>query len=85
MGKQMAFFVNVMMIVNGLIPCVDSKCMNKCVMWSCFLIVSFSLCPQLCFSLPIILVVSTSKFRKQSCLGGTLSVLVLKEKTGYLL
>lgn len=75
-------------IVGRLIPCVDSKYMNDFLMWSCFLIAFLRpvlSTAQLWFSLPTILIVSTSKFRKESCLGGTRSVPVLKEKTGYLL
>lgn len=60
-------------IVDRLIPCVDSKYMNNFLMWSCFLIAFLRpVLPtaQLWFSLPTILIVSTSKFRKESCLGG---------------
>lgn len=49
--------------------------MNDFLMWSCFLIAFLrpalpTPAPQLWFSLPTTLIVSTSKFRKESCLGG---------------
>lgn len=47
--------------------------MNNFLMWSCFLIAFLRpllSTAQLWFSLPTILIVSTSKFRKESCLGG---------------